>query len=330
MKPIFARSSPASSARRPTARRRAQDARPHRRPRALRVGRLRRCAGGAEPAALVGSSGRASRAPSSSTRAFCLLALGRSADAEQAIEAVVAAEPSYQPGDERRVAAHPLGLHRRSAAGCCRRSSSRSTRRRRRRSIARNSPRRADGFTQVLTALADPDVAAEASAAAARRTCGRSPAASRSSRPKASAPPRRRRPVAARRRGACPPPAPADASASTPAERTASSRPPSSTRRCRRFRARSSSRATAGWNCVIDEFGAVESAAMTGSVTPAYDQMVIAATKELALQAGDAERRAGEVPQDGADHHQADVVARIPETRTIVAGDSRSQLRRGG
>ena len=32
-------------------------------------------------------------------RAFCLLALGRSADAEQAIEAVVAAEPSFQPGD---------------------------------------------------------------------------------------------------------------------------------------------------------------------------------------------------------------------------------------
>ena len=32
-------------------------------------------------------------------RAFCLLALGRSADAEQAIEAVVAAEPTYHPGD---------------------------------------------------------------------------------------------------------------------------------------------------------------------------------------------------------------------------------------
>jgi len=30
-------------------------------------------------------------------RAFCLLALGRAADAQQAIEAVVAAEPSYQP-----------------------------------------------------------------------------------------------------------------------------------------------------------------------------------------------------------------------------------------
>jgi protein TonB len=32
-------------------------------------------------------------------RAFCLLALGRTADAERAIEAVVSAEPSYQPSD---------------------------------------------------------------------------------------------------------------------------------------------------------------------------------------------------------------------------------------
>ena len=32
-------------------------------------------------------------------RAFCLLALGRPADAEQAIEAAVTAEPSYHPSD---------------------------------------------------------------------------------------------------------------------------------------------------------------------------------------------------------------------------------------
>jgi hypothetical protein len=32
-------------------------------------------------------------------RAFCLLALGRAADADRAIEAVVSAEPSYQPSD---------------------------------------------------------------------------------------------------------------------------------------------------------------------------------------------------------------------------------------
>src|SRR5262245_24062408 len=32
-------------------------------------------------------------------RAFCLLALGRSGDAEKAIEAVVSAEPSYQPSE---------------------------------------------------------------------------------------------------------------------------------------------------------------------------------------------------------------------------------------
>src|SRR6266550_6238174 len=32
-------------------------------------------------------------------RAFCLLALGRSAEAERAIEAVVAAEPTYHPSN---------------------------------------------------------------------------------------------------------------------------------------------------------------------------------------------------------------------------------------
>src|ERR1700681_1802942 len=32
-------------------------------------------------------------------RAFCLLALGRATDAEQAIEAVVTAEPSFQPSE---------------------------------------------------------------------------------------------------------------------------------------------------------------------------------------------------------------------------------------
>ena len=32
-------------------------------------------------------------------RAFCLLALGRASDAEQAIEAVVTADPSYHPAD---------------------------------------------------------------------------------------------------------------------------------------------------------------------------------------------------------------------------------------
>src|SRR5262249_19292566 len=32
-------------------------------------------------------------------RAFCLLALGRPADAQQAIEAVVTADPSYRPGE---------------------------------------------------------------------------------------------------------------------------------------------------------------------------------------------------------------------------------------
>ncbi|HMB80996.1 MAG TPA: hypothetical protein VKI43_13055, partial [Vicinamibacterales bacterium] len=92
-------------------------------------------------------------------RAFCLLALGRSADAEQAIEAVVAAEPSFQPGE--------------SDASPRIRSAFTSVRRRMLPSIiqARYAQAKAsfdrkefaaaaDGFAQVLTAIGDPDVAA--------------------------------------------------------------------------------------------------------------------------------------------------------------------------
>jgi tetratricopeptide (TPR) repeat protein len=94
-------------------------------------------------------------------RAFCLLALGRPADAEQAIEAVVAAEPSYQPGE--------------SDASPRIRSAFTSVRRRMLPSIIQQKYAEAkaafdrkefgvaaDGFAQVLTALADQDVAVEA------------------------------------------------------------------------------------------------------------------------------------------------------------------------
>ena len=116
-------------------------------------------------------------------RAFCLLALGRPADAEQAIEAVVAAEPMYQPGE--------------SDASPRIRSAFTLVRRRMLPSIIQQKyaqakaafdrkewPAAADGFTQVLAALADQDVAAEAkqpplsdlrATAAAATTTRRSP-----------------------------------------------------------------------------------------------------------------------------------------------------------
>ena len=49
-------------------------------------------------------------------RAFCLLALGKSNEAAQAIEAVVSADPSYYPSQQRRLAARARGLQRRAPA----------------------------------------------------------------------------------------------------------------------------------------------------------------------------------------------------------------------
>ena len=59
-------------------------------------------------------------------RALCLLALGRTGEAERAIEAVVNGDPSYRPASDvsPRVRPPPSAM---SAGGCCRPSFSRST-----------------------------------------------------------------------------------------------------------------------------------------------------------------------------------------------------------
>ena len=73
-------------------------------------------------------------------RAFCLLALGRTAEAEHAIEAVVSASrPISRPAKCRRACAPRSAT---CASACCRRSSSRSTRTPRRRTIGREFARR--------------------------------------------------------------------------------------------------------------------------------------------------------------------------------------------
>jgi TonB family protein len=94
-------------------------------------------------------------------RAFCLLALGRSAEAEEAIAAVVAAEPRYQPSAadvSPRVRAAFSEVRRRMLPGIIQR----------RYADAKNAFDRKDFagasemFQQVLDALNDPDVAAAA------------------------------------------------------------------------------------------------------------------------------------------------------------------------
>ena len=94
-------------------------------------------------------------------RAFCLLALGRSADAEQAIEAVVAAEPSFQPGESDaspRIRSAFTTVRRRMLPSIIQQKYALAKAAYDRKDFATA----ADGFTQVLSALADQDVAAEA------------------------------------------------------------------------------------------------------------------------------------------------------------------------
>jgi len=94
-------------------------------------------------------------------RAFCLLALGRSADAEQAIEAVVAAEPSFQPGEtdaSPRIRSAFTTVRRRMLPSIIQQKYAQAK-------VAYDRKEfgaAADGFAYVLAALADQDVAVEA------------------------------------------------------------------------------------------------------------------------------------------------------------------------
>ncbi len=90
-------------------------------------------------------------------RAFCLLALGRSAEAEHAIEAVVAAEPTYHPSNtdvSPRVRSAFSDVRRRMLPAIIQQNYADAKAAFDRREFAAA----ADRFAKVLDALADPDV----------------------------------------------------------------------------------------------------------------------------------------------------------------------------
>ena len=209
-------------------------------------------------------------------RAFCLLALGRSADAEQAIEAVVAAEPSFQPGEgdaSPRIRSAFTSVRRRMLPSIIQQkyAVAKATFDRKEFAAAAN------GFTEVLTALADRDVAAEAKQpplSDLRMLAG----GFQELAAKAAAPPP-------------PPPAPVAAPAPpSPPPPSAAPRiytggesnviPPSVVAQALpSFPGQVIIPRNGRLEVVIDESGAVESAIMTASVTQNYDLMVLAATK---------------------------------------------------
>jgi TonB family protein len=213
-------------------------------------------------------------------RAFCLLALGRATDAEQAIEAVVAAEPSYLPSDSDaspRVRSAFTTVRRRMLPNIIQQqyAMAKAAFDRREWAVA------ADLFKWVLTALADPDVANEAKQPPLvdlkQLAAGFEELSS-----KAAAPPP-------------PPPPPPVAPSPVVAAAVVPSVPPPP-----RIYSVNDANVTAPValnqvlpaypgqvmiprsgriEVVIDETGAVESAVMTGSVSVAYDRLAIAATK---------------------------------------------------
>ena len=207
-------------------------------------------------------------------RAFCLLALGRSTDAEQAIEAVVAAEPTFQPGEgdaSPRIRSAFTTVRRRMLPSIIQQKYAESKAAFDRKEFAAA----AEGFTQVLTALADQDVAAEArqSPLADLRVLA---GGFQELAAKASAPP----PVLAVAPVAAPLP---PASPLTPRVYTGGESgivaPAVVNQALPPFPGQVIIPRNGKLDLLIDEFGSVESAAMTGSVTPAYDQLVIAATR---------------------------------------------------
>ena len=208
-------------------------------------------------------------------RAFCLLALGRSADAEQAIEAVVAAEPSYQPGDSDaspRIRSAFTSVRRRMLPSIIQQKYAAAKAAFDRKEFAAA----ADGFTQVLTALADQDVASEAKqpplSDLRMLAGGFQELAARASAPPPPPPPPA--PAAA----PAPPPPPVAPRIYTGGE-TGITPPTIVSQALPPFPGQVIIPRNGKLEVVIDEIGAVESAVMSGTVTPNYDLMVIAATK---------------------------------------------------
>ena len=209
-------------------------------------------------------------------RAFCLLALGRATDAERAIEAVVAAEPAYHPSDSEvspRVRSAFTDVRRRMLPAIIQQkyAEAKGAYDRKEWSAA------ASGFSQVLTALADSDVAAEVkqSPLSDLRTLA---VGFEELSAKAAAPP------------PPPPPPPAPVPVAALPSRPAPPRvytlddanvvaPAAVNQVLPLFPGQVVIPRTGRIEVVIDESGLVESAVMTSPITAAYDNLALNASK---------------------------------------------------
>lgn len=214
-------------------------------------------------------------------RAFCLLALGRASDAEQAIEAVVAAEPSYHPTESDaspRVRSAFTTVRRRMLPTIIQQRYAQAKAAYDRKEFAAA----ATGFHWVLAALGDPDVAVEAKQpplADLRMLAGSFAdlSAAAAAPPPPPPAPAARMPVVAAT-NVPPPPriyAAGDPNVIPPVALNQTLPP---------FPGQVLIPRTGKLEVVIDESGAVESAVMSTSVMIAYDRLALAAARSWRFQ----------------------------------------------
>jgi len=210
-------------------------------------------------------------------RAFCLLALGRGADAEKAIEAVVTAEPSYHPSDSDvspRIRSAFADVRRRMLPVIIQQKYAQAKASYERKEWAAA----AAGFSQVLVTIADPDLVADASRPPLSDIRTLASGFEELSAKAAAPPPPLPAPVVQ-----APPPPPQPVVPAPPAIYTAEDRtvvPPAAiTQTLPSFRGVSPIERVGRIEVIVDETGAVESAVMTASVSSAYDKLAVAAAR---------------------------------------------------
>ena len=214
-------------------------------------------------------------------RAFCLLALGRPNDAEQAIEAVVVADPLYHPGENEvspRIRTTFADVRRRMLPAIVQQKYAQAKAAFDRKDYASA----ARDFSQVLVTLADPDLAAEAAkpplSDMRQLAVGFEELSAKAATPPPAPPPPAPAPVVAQAPPPAPPPTAAPARVYTAEDRTVVP-PMVISQSLPSFRGVMPVERVGRLEVVIDETGAVESAVMTATVNNVYDKAALAAAR---------------------------------------------------
>jgi TonB family protein len=209
-------------------------------------------------------------------RAFCLLALGRTADAEQAIEAVVAADPSYHPAESDvspRIRTAFADVRRRMLPVIVQQKYAKA-----KEAFDRKEwSTAASGFSQVLVTLADPDLSADAARPPLSDVRTLAVGFEELSAKAAAPPPPPPAPVVQAPAPAAPAPPPPNR-VYTVEDRTVV--PPSViSQTLPSFRGVTPVERVGRIEVLIDENGMVETAVMTTSVSTLYDKSALAAAR---------------------------------------------------